>query len=74
MTPAPAIHSENSPRTSREIHSQLTDLAKALAAAEEYGERDFAGKMSLHSLRAHERELLAELRAAEALESGREDP
>lgn len=60
------------PRPSMVIRQQLADLSKVLKEAERYGEKDFASRLGLDSLRLHRQELEHELRAAELLESASE--
>ncbi len=59
-----------SPRPSNEIKKQLADLAIVRAAAERFGNPDFASQIGLQSICLHQNLLLDELKASEMLESG----
>ena len=59
----------NPPRAAAEIRHQLADLEDVKRAAQSLGASDFASKVGLASVLAHEKELQEELHAAELLES-----
>ncbi|MBI3821175.1 MAG: hypothetical protein HY289_00675 [Planctomycetes bacterium] len=68
MTVSNANNSMSAPRTPQEIREQLADLRKVKAEALAYGEKDFAGKMALQSIRAQEELLEDELREADLMD------